>query len=294
MLFNERYTLKEELGKGHSRQFGRTFSGVSKISGEQVLLKFVSAKDHPNGVVRLKNEREFNFSSAGLPNVIDFFESESECILVRNFEEGVTLHEYWKRLASKERIPFLTQFLAKLAPLFDVLNAEGIIHCDIKPSNMIIRSDLSSFEVALIDFGLAIRSSQPENRKVLFPLGFAAPELLLNELDLVNHRTDLFALGITFWNLFTGELPLTHPNPSIFTNLQLTHPLPDHSSIPKGLYPILLKMTNKHVFRTAPNLMTKEDRKKALIQGIAGRYTTITEMLEDLQKIPIKKKWFGF
>lgn len=294
MLFSEKYSLTEEIGKGRSRQFGRTFSGVSKNSGKKVLLKFVSAKDHPNGVARLKNERAFTFSFSGLPEIIDFFESESECILVRNFEEGSTLQDYWKHLTKKERIPFLIVFFEKFIPLFDIMNVEGIVHCDIKPSNIIIRPNSTSFEVALIDFGLAIRSSQPENRKILFPLGFAAPELLLNELDLVDHRTDLFALGITIWNLFTGELPLTHPNPSIFTNLQVTHPLPDHSSIPKGLYPILLKMSHKHIFRTAPNLLNQEDRKKALIQGMSGRYHSSTEILKDLQSIPNKKRWFGF
>jgi serine/threonine-protein kinase len=169
-----------------------------------------------------------------------------------------------------------------------------VVHCDIKPSNILVKKTEDDFEIALIDFGLAVRTTEPENRKILFPLGFAAPELLLNELDLVDHRTDLFALGISCWNLFTGELPLTHPNPSIYTNLQLTHPLPDHSSLPKGLYPILKKMANKHVFRTAPNLMTAEERKMALKEGLLGRYATLSEVLIDLTNVPLKKNWFGF
>jgi serine/threonine protein kinase len=294
MQFSEKYVLTEELGKGQSNKFGRIFSGTSKITGERVTLKFISKNGNKAGFERLTNERTFDFQIKGLPSIIDFFESENECILVRNFEEGITLTEFWKSVAKKDRLTVLIQLLQKMERIFSDLKTSEVVHCDIKPSNILVKKTEDDLEIVLIDFGLAIRTVEPENRKILFPLGFAAPELLLNELELVDQRTDLFALGITCWNLFTGELPLTHPNPSIFTNLQLTHPLPDHSSLPKGLYPILKKMTNKHVFRTAPNLMTAEERKMALKEGLLGRYDTLSEVLIDLHNLPVKKNWFGF
>jgi hypothetical protein len=128
----------------------------------------------------------------------------------------------------------------------------------------------------------------------LFPLGFAAPELILNKLEIADHRTDLFALGITLWYLFTERLPLSHPNPSIFTNLQLTHPLPDSDLLPNGLYPILRKMTQKHTFRTAPNLMTADDVMSGLMDGMVQRYQSLEEVIADLQAISVRKTFFGF
>jgi serine/threonine protein kinase len=294
MQMSAKYTLVEELGKGSSKQFGRTFLGTSKKTGEAVIIKFVSKKDHPNGVARLINEYSFDFSQTNLPRILDFFESENELILVRVYENGITLGDYWKQLKRKERIPFLMALFEKLTLIFDELSSQHVVHCDIKPSNILIHSSFGSFDVSLIDFGLAIRKDRPEKRNTLFPLGFAAPELLLNELDLVDQRTDIFALGITAWYLFTGELPLTNPNPSIFTNLQITHPLPDHSALPKGWYPILKKMTNKHVFRTAPNLIEKKLLKSHLQTGINGRFSNLHEVILEFKRIPQGKKWLRF
>jgi len=294
MSIHDKYALTEELSKGQSKQFGRTFSGVSKVTGDKVLLKFVAKKGQTIGIERIRNERHFDFVEEGLPKILDYFESENECILVRKFQEGIPLDQYWKTIRKNERSATMIKVLEKLAPLLQVLKSKGIIHCDLKPSNILIAITDNDFNVALIDFGLAVQSAMPEQRKLIFPLGFAAPELLLNELAIVDQRTDLFSLGITCWFLFTGELPLTHPNPSVYTNLQLTHPLPDHSSLPRNWYFVLKKMTHKHIFRTAPNLIANHERLASLCEGIEGRYGNMEEILLDLMKFPVKKNWFRF
>lgn len=295
MHLNQKYALTGELGKGHSVKFGRIFSGVSKLTGEPVVLKFVSKNGNLAAIERLRNESQFNFKSEGLPNIIDYLETDNECILVRNFQTGQILSEYWKKLSKNERVPFLIELIQLLNSLFDELKRHHVVHCDIKPSNILIRKDLGKLHVAIIDFGLGIKICEPHDRKLIFPLGFAAPELLLNYLELVDQRTDQFALGVTIWFLFTEQLPLSHPNPSIYTNLQLTHPLPDHSKLPKGFYNILNKMTNKHSFRTSPNLMSREEINSCLRKGIDNRYSSLSEVIADLEKIPEKKKnWFGF
>jgi serine/threonine protein kinase len=122
-------------------------------------------------------------------------------------------------------------------------------------------------------------------------LGFAAPELLLNRLSIVNQSTDIYALGILIWRLYTGELPLTHPNPSIFTNLQLTHPLPNDSSIPKRLFPILEKMTVKHQFQLPPNKMGRNEVDELLSKAMLQRYTNLTEVLNDIQEMISKRSF---
>jgi serine/threonine protein kinase len=111
MQISEKYSLTEELGIIHSKQFGRTFLGASKKTGEKVFIKFVSKTEHPNGVGRLKNELLFDFNYPGLPKILDFFESEKEMILVRQYVEGVRLDDYWKKLKRIERTPFLNYHL---------------------------------------------------------------------------------------------------------------------------------------------------------------------------------------
>jgi serine/threonine-protein kinase len=195
-----------------------------------------------------------------------------------------------------ERIPFLIEFLKELNVLFKELSKHSVVHCDLKPSNILVRkNETGKINVSLIDFGLSIKTTKNIDRKIIFPLGFAAPELLLNQLGLVDHRTDQFALGITIWYLLTEQLPLTHPNPSIYTNLQLTHPLTDHSLLPKGMYPILKRMSNKYSFKTAPNLMTAQELITCLKQGIEMRYPSLDDVISEFENIvSTRKKWFKF
>ena len=298
MSIAEKYKLIKELGDQKRRKFGRVFLIQKRESDEQFILKTISTKDHDSNICdRLRNESEFSFKFEGLPKVVDQYESDEEIILVLQYKTGETLDQWWNKQPKKLRIKQLKRLLNALSPLMKILKEDGIIHVDIKPSNILIDDSTEELKVHLIDFGMAVNLNDVEERKILFPLGFAAPELILNRLDCIDHTTDLFALGITIWRLFTGKLPLTHPNPSIFTNLQLVHPLPDHDNLPKGLYPILLKITFKHAFKTAPNLLSAEEVRKGLIQGSARRFQSIDEVINELLKIPegnwISRALFG-
>ncbi|MEY4604174.1 MAG: hypothetical protein RIT43_1466 [Bacteroidota bacterium] len=295
LTLTERFSILNEMGCGQSKRFGRVFKGIEKGTGRYVVIKALRKDLSERAVHQLRNEGTFSFHPSGLPEVLDFFESETELILVKSFHEGITLSEYWSSLHKKvAKIEFAKKLIRELNVLYEALRSEKTVHCDIKPSNILIYPNGDDTHVSLIDFGLAVRKNEHEKRQLIFPLGFAAPELILNRTDLVDQRTDIFSLGITLWYLFTGKLPLSHPNPSIYTNLQLTHPIQDDSSIPKGWFPVLSKMASKHVFRTAPNLMTSEEIEKSLIEGMSMRYASLNEVLADLDKIPEKRSWFGF
>ena len=287
MSIASKYILIKELGDQKRRKFGRVFLIRKRESDEQFILKTISIQDHDSHICkRLRYESEFSFEFEGLPTVVDFYENNEEIMLILQYKTGETLDQWWDRQPKKLRIKQLKVFLNALTPLMIILKKDGIIHSDLKPSNILIDDSAEELKVHIIDFGMAINSKNIGERKVLFPLGFAAPELILNRIDCIDHTTDLYALGITMWRMFTGKLPLAHPNPSIFTNLQLVHPLPDHDDLPKGLYPILSKMTFKHTFKTAPNLLSSEEVRKGLIHGSAQRFQSIEEVLNELSKIP--------
>lgn len=283
MEFSEKYKLESRLGNQRKRKFGEIFKATDIRTNETVVLKAVRRDtSDPTVENRLRAEAGFTFEVSGLPKTIDFKEDESTLFLVRAYAGGTPLDVYWKTLKRKHQLPFLKEFLEKLRPIFDHLNEQGIVHCDIKPSNFLIEEVGTSFRVHLLDFGLALRLSETSinrERKLLFPLGYAAPELLLNYLNLVDQRTDIFALGVVFWRLLADKLPLTHPNPSIFTNLQLTHPLPEHSAISKKMHAVLTKMSYKHSFRMPPNRMDENEVYPLLQQAMQERYASLEEVV---------------
>lgn len=292
-MLSDNYRILERFGAARPRRFGDVYLVESIQTGQKAVLKVVNKTSVDLvALERLRNEAHYSFSTDGLPRIVDFSEDASIAYLVRDFVAGEPIDTFWKKLKKKEQLPFIIQFLKALAPLLTVLHEKRIVHADIKPGNIIISQRSEGIGVALLDFGLALHLDAIEERKLLFPLGYAAPELILNVLNCVDHRTDYFAIGVLIWRLFAGKMPLIHPNPSIFTNLQITHPLPDHSSLPKGLYPLLAKLTNKHTFEVPPNKLPRNEVAEKLVAARNRRYDDLSDFISDLEKLKNRRYWF--
>ncbi len=293
MEITKEYRIIKQLGKQSVRKFGEVYLVEHKESGKHAVLKAVrKGPKSAQQMERLKQESTFNFDFPGLPKVIHFEQTDQEALLLKDFEEGIPLIDYFGQIKRKEQLNFLGDFLDKFRPIFEHYTSIGIVHCDLKPSNILIHQNENGFDIKLIDFGLAIDSKNLEDRSILFPLGFAAPELLLNHLDLIDHRTDIYSLGIICWRLLADQLPLAHPNPSIFTNLQLTHPLPESAYISKSTYEVLRKMCNKKSFEIPPNRMETNEVRQGLIEGIGGRYESLDAAIKDLRLTKRKRLFF--
>lgn len=287
------FELIQKLGKETQRKFNAVF--LVRHRETEILGVYKHILKNPKNehlIPLLRQEAEISFTEKGLPQTLAFFEDETEIVLIRNFQEGIPLNEYWKNVKKTERIDFINLLIENLAPLFNVLEREGIVHCDIKPPNIIVHQQENHIEIGLIDFGMAIQKNKPVERKTLFALGYSAPELILNHLGLVNASTDIFSLGISIWQLFTGKLPLMHANPGIMTNLQITHPLPENGSIPREIRSILNKMCNKHSFQLPPNKMKEEEVNAFLKEAMNERFQNLEEVLESLALIHSSPKVF--
>ena len=292
-MLAENYRIIQQLGAKRPRRFGEIYLAESIHTSQKVILKVVNKlKCDSIAVERLRNESSFSFTSEGLPSTLDFSEDASMAYLVREYFDGETIDNYWNKLRRKEQLPFLILFLKKLDDLLSELNTQKIVHCDIKPGNILVSGSSNEIKISLIDFGLALKTDAPEKRKMLFPLGYAAPELVLNHLEIVDYRTDYYAIGVLVWRLFAGKMPLIHPNPSVFTNLQLTHPLPDHDSIPRKILPLLKKLSFKYSFEIPPNRLSKEEVRKKLIEAIDTRYNDLSHFIADVEKSKIRRFWF--
>ena len=288
----EQYRIIRPLGNQQRRKFNDVYLTEHKTTGQQAILKAL-AKTPANSALqeRLRQEATFHFTHPDLPRTLDFLETDTEILLFLSFHSGIPLQEFTKTLKQREKPAFILRLLNQLLPLFNELKAQRVLHLDIKPSNIIFHGTKESFSVALIDFGLAMRTHEPQTRATLFPLSYAAPELLLNRLALADQRTDQFALGIVLWQLFTGKLPLLHPNPGITTNLQLTHPLPEDSAIRDRYFRVLARMTNKHTFRVPPNQLPQQEMDALLREGMNGRYDHLEQLIADWEAA-VNKGWF--
>ena len=130
-----------------------------------------------------------------------------------------------------------------LADALHSLHLQGVIHLDLKPDNVIVRSDGT---VVLIDFGFAHHGGQPDllAEETYFGVGsapYVSPEQLLGSRE--DRRSDLFALGVILYELTTGKLPFGEADSDVRNRLWLD-PAPPASlaaGVPPWLQEVILR-----------------------------------------------------
>lgn len=132
------------------------------------------------------------------------FHHEDQLLMVMEFVDGMNLGERLTRgLKLQDSLDYTCQVLSAL----QFAHSRGVIHRDIKPSNIMINS---AGQVKLLDFGLA-RISTPgagltSPRSLLGSVHYISPEQIRREP--LDQRSDLYALGVTLYELLTGRLPI--------------------------------------------------------------------------------------
>ena len=103
-------------------------------------------------------------------------------------------------------VAVVADWMGQVASALRYAHERGVIHCDIKPSNLMLRRD---GRVVLIDFGIATMGEDDEDTDDGFvgSFGYAAPEQLEGRRDLIGPATDAFSMGATFLHLFSGVHP---------------------------------------------------------------------------------------
>jgi CheY-like chemotaxis protein len=118
--------------------------------------------------------------------------------------------------------------------------AQGLVHCDVKPSNLIMGND---GVLKIVDFGIARRIGQAAPTLAAGTPEFAAPEQITG--DKVDHRADIYSLGATFYFLAAGRCPYEDPDPTRLALRQLLDPVPVLPGAPARLNAILARMMAK-------------------------------------------------
>lgn len=266
---------------------------IHKLSNQKVIVKKVAkGSGNSNALLQLESEAQFRFTSTLLQSSIALIESSNFLFLVKEYHTGIPLSEYWKTVKRKDRFTQLIHLVELTRHPFNELQKLQLVHADIKPSNLLVElDDLGNLKkVKLIDFGLAFYTHRLPKRKTLFALGFSAPELILNQLNTVNHSTDLYAFGsVIFW-LLESKIPNLDENPALTTNLQINLPLPELSWRYKNIQQILHKLTHKHAFKLPPNRMSSQEMNAHLSRAMSLRYQNLDEFYRDL--ITKKEKRF--
>jgi tetratricopeptide (TPR) repeat protein len=246
---NDRYELRDEIGRGG---MGIVYLASDRELERAVAIKFLPSElaENPQAVKMFRAEARAA-AAMNHPNIVHIYDvavvNDQPCI-VMEYVQGRTVREVMRIRGSSERQPLPPHRVAEIGRqmcrALAYAHRSNVIHRDVKPSNILLASDGSA---KLMDFGIS-KALETGNEALTEAKGtpqYMPPEQILgHEID---GRTDLYALGISMFEMATAQRPFTG---DAVVDQQLHAPLPDprhlRPEIPAGLVEILMRACQKN------------------------------------------------
>ncbi|HRU52696.1 MAG TPA: serine/threonine-protein kinase [Planctomycetota bacterium] len=256
------YTIQKEVSHGG---MGKIFLAIDNNSNKEVALKVLPATcATPKNVQKFYQEINI-LQKLNHPNIVSIYKvgkdrtSEGKVhFYSMEFIHGITLGQWVYK--SSPSVYEIIHSLWQVAIALDYIHHQKIIHLDIKPSNVMIKEN---GEIVIIDFGIAYDATQIikkriRNRYIAYyrnisdyvgTLPYMAPEQITSQRS-IDHRTDIFALGVTLYEMLTLERPFQGIGDNeIMRAILKTYPPPPsklNPNVPQDIDTITMKALEKN------------------------------------------------
>lgn len=240
-----RYEVVKELGSG---AMGTVYLGRDTVGHRNVAVKTLRSEMVDSEELSDNKERFFRESESvkqlAHPAIVKVYEAGEErgtAYFAMELLDGVTLRNFCAKRGTVS-VKRAAEIAACVAEALAYAHTKSVVHRDIKPENIMI---LSTGDIKVTDFGVArlMNASQTQTGIVLGTPNYMSPEQLAGAK--VDGRSDIFSLGVVFYELLTGARPFQAKNLSEMIHLHETHqPAPPstlRSEVPAAVDAIALR-----------------------------------------------------
>ena len=246
---------EKPIGSG---AMGDVYKGIRCSNRAPVAIKRVKDFYANNQQIRerARQEASLAFRHQNLVEMIGYCEyapTTGPIFLLSHFVEGEDVDKFVRHFdGSPQRTEKICNIICCVLDALDYVHSKGVIHRDIKPSNIMIEQNSN---VRLMDLGIARMNGGNKFSSLGF-IGtpeYSAPEQIRREENgsdqQINATTDIYELGITFYELLTGRNPMADPAEAKTLTKQINMALPSSPLIPRRLMRVLWKATEKMQYK---------------------------------------------
>ncbi|MCZ6525162.1 MAG: serine/threonine-protein kinase [Gammaproteobacteria bacterium] len=284
-----KYTIHKQIGRG---SMGIVYQGYDPYSDRKVAVKVAlaeSLKDSESGA-RYRKMFFNEAHTAGMlkhPNIVKIFDAGADgddCYIVMELIEGADTLKSFCKPETLLPVELVIEIIFKCAKALDHAHQNGVVHRDIKPTNILITK---AKDVKIADFSIAHLVTSDTTHTM--PIGFiGSPRYMSPEQvqeDNISNQTDLFSLGIVMYELLTGKHPFIADSFSRLIHKIINEKQPPLSTYRSDLPEILQKIVH-HA------LQKDQDRRYKMGLNMAADLSLAFDYLEKPQEdIDIQEKF---
>ena len=294
---NDRYEIVKSIGEGG---MANVYLAVDLILNRKVAIKILRGDlANDEKFIRRFQREALAASSLSHPNIVEMYdvgEDNGNYYIVMEYIEGKTLKQLLKKrghLTVGEAVDIMLQITDGMVHAHD----SYIIHRDLKPQNIMIQED---GQIKITDFGIAmaLNSTQlTQTNSVMGSVHYLPPEQASGKGSTI--KSDIYSMGILFYELLTGVLPFKGDNAVEIALKQMKEAIPSvrkqNPNIPQSVENIIIRATAKNpknryndTREMYNDLKTCLDKDRQNVDRIVFKYPEHEN--EDTKKIPVIKK----
>lgn len=182
------------------------YQGIDLRSGSIVAIKALFSNKAKDSFMLKRFREEANhyllLSHPNIPKLVDFVIDDGQMYLIMEYVEGIDMNKFLQANGPLDE-DMTVHFFTMILDTIGYLHTQGILHLDIKPSNIMVTE---GFGVKILDLGISAMVSEGETlKKKCGSPSFMAPEQIKGEK--LGYFTDIYQIGVTLFNMITGKLP---------------------------------------------------------------------------------------